>query len=506
MASSKTLSGILKGLIRICSALLLLAWLAGPGQAGFWLTGFHLLIAVASCVLASCLRRNWIGWGLASLCVPLLPALWLTWRPSNLPRYVSASDNCWYNMERDVNHMMVVGLMFLDAAPNRETLEKLLSEKLLSFERFRQIPQMRDGVRQWVNDPHFNLQNHLEYTPLPEPTAQAFSDRVNSLSGQKLDFTKPLWHMQVIPNHPSGAALVLRIHHCIADGIALVRVLLSMTAAESSESGKKDDASLAAPIRKPTPITGKVAGSLTLLWELIEAFPRMLMLPDSNTSFKRPLTGARRTAWSRPLPLETIKRIAQTHHAKINDVVLAATAGALRRYFLLHNEPVKGITFRVLVPINIRPLTGPIELGNKVGFIYLPLPVGIDNANERLHEVKRAMDAIKSGKEAFLSYLSLCFLGTLPQALQHSIIDIFNQNASSTMTNVPGPRDKLYFAGEAIRHMNFFGPQSGKMGVGISVFSYQDELTLGITADAAMVPQPDIFTQCFEQEIAEWPL
>ena len=232
----------------------------------------------------------------------------------------------------------------------------------------------------------------------------------------------------------------------------------------------------------------------------------MLMLPDSNTSFKRPLTGARRTAWSRPLPLETIKRIAQTHHAKINDVVLAATAGALRRYFLLHNEPVKGITFRVLVPINIRPLTGPIELGNKVGFIYLPLPVGIDNANERLHEVKRAMDAIKSGKEAFLSYLSLCFLGTLPQALQHSIIDIFNQNASSTMTNVPGPRDKLYFAGEAIRHMNFFGPQSGKMGVGISVFSYQDELTLGITADAAMVPQPDIFTQCFEQEIAEWPL
>ena len=111
-----------------------------------------------------------------------------------LPRYVSASDNCWYSMERDVSHMMVV-VMFL---MRHQTVKrgKTAGRKLLSFERFRQIPQMRDRVRQWVNDPHFNLQNHLEYTPLPEPAAQAFNDRVKLALGQKLDFTKPLWHMR----------------------------------------------------------------------------------------------------------------------------------------------------------------------------------------------------------------------------------------------------------------------------------------------------------------------
>jgi diacylglycerol O-acyltransferase len=88
--------------------------------------------------------------------------------------------------------------------------------------------------------------------------------------------------------------------------------------------------------------------------------------------------------------------------------------------------------------------------------------------------------------------------------VQHALMDAFNDNASSTMTNVPGPREQLFFAGEAIRNMVFFGPQSGKMGVGLSVFSYQDTLTMGISADKGMIPHPEVFTACFEQELREW--
>lgn len=491
-------SGILKGVIWASNAIGLLALFTSPAQALYWFTVCHLTSVVASGVLAIGLQRSWLGWSLAAFWVPFLPSMWLTFRPDNAPDTMSASDNCWYNMERDVNHMMVVGLMFFDAAPNRDTLEKVLRERLLTFARFRQVPRLVDGTRRWVEDADFQLDRHLEYVPLAESTAQMFSDRVNALSGQKLDFEHPLWHLQIVPNHPAGGALVLRIHHCIADGIALVRVLLSMTDADAATSAngtrQKDEA----------PATARTAPA-ELVKELLEAVPRMLMKPDGITSFKNTLSGERRTAWSKPLPLQTIKAIAQAHGGKINDVVLAATAGALRRYFLQHGEALENLTFRVLVPINMRPLSGPIQLGNQVGFIYLPLPVNCNDPRQRLREVKTAMDNIKSGKEAFLSYLSLCFLGTLPRALQHLVIDVFNKNASSTMTNVPGPSEPLFFAGQAITHMNFFGPQSGKMGVGISVFSYKNELTLGIIADAAMVPAPEIFTACFEQELAEWP-
>lgn len=493
-------SGILKGVIWASTSIALLALFAPPADALYWFLCFHFSGFIATGLLAIALQRNWLGWSLAAFWIPFLPSLWLTFRPENRPENMTASDNCWYNMERDVNHMMVVGLMFFDTAPERAALEKLLQERLLSFDRFRQVPRLSHGVRQWQFDENFRLDRHLEYVPLETQTEQAFSDRVNALAGEKLDFTRPLWHMQIVPNHPAGAALILRIHHCIADGIALVRVLLSMTVsdpAQQAETNERETLAASVP-RASTP-------PLVLLKELLQAFPRMLMRPDSRTSFKKALSGERRTAWSKPLPLAQIKAIARSHHGKINDVVLAATAGALRRYFMQHNEPLEGATFRVLVPINMRPLTGPVELGNKVGFIYLPLPVGCSDPHERLHQVKAAMDAIKTGKESYLSYISLCFLGTLPRTLQHLIIDVFNQNASSTMTNVPGPREKLYFAGQAITHMNFFGPQSGKMGVGISVFSYQDELTMGITADAGMVPCPDLFTACFEQEIAEWP-
>lgn len=498
MRVNLTISGILKGVIWASSGISLLSLFTTPDNTLYWFLFFHFTSFIATGLLAITLQRNWLGWSLGAFWVPYLPALWLTFRPQNLPNTMSASDTCWYNMERDVNHMMVVGLMFFDAAPTREKLEKLLQERLLCFARFRQVPTQAYGFRRWVEDQNFQLAHHLEYAPLSTVSEQAFADRVDALASTKMDFSKPLWHMQVVPNHPAGAAMIVRIHHCIADGIALVRVLLSMT--ETATPNQTDTLA-----REPSAPRAQATPPITLLKELVEAVPRMLMRPDGKTSFKRPLTGERRTAWSKPLPLESIKQIAHSHGGKINDVVLAATAGALRRYFLHHNEPIEGITFRVLVPINIRSLSGPIELGNKVGFIYLPLPVACADPVERLRLVKAAMDAVKSGKEAVLSYLSLCFLGTLPKALQHMIIDVFNQNASSTMTNVPGPRDTLFFAGQTITHMNFFGPQSGKMGVGISVFSYQNELTLGISADAGMVPSPDIFTGCFEQEIAEWP-
>ena len=483
-------------LIRIANVLALLSLFLPHSH---WLPGFltcHLSATILAAVLASMLNRSVPGWSLGSLLAPIVVSTWLTYRPENTPDAMTAGDNCWYNMERDVNHMIVVGALFFDTMPRPEALEELIEKRLLSFDRFRKVPRLRsNGHRYWEEATDFKLEDHLHYESLPEPTEEAFRKRVDELAGQKLNFDRPLWELHVVDNHPEGAAIIVRLHHCNADGIALVRVLLSLTDKDGA-SARTGAEPPAAPKPKPSP--------LKLLWELIVAFPRMLMLPDSTSNFKNPLTGVRRTAWSPPLPLPSIKKLAHDHGGKINDVVLAATAGAVRRYFLRTGQPVDGITFRVLVPVNVRPLDGPIRLGNQVGFIYLPLPVGVADPVARLKAVKSAMDAVKSGKEAVLAYFSLSVMGTLPRGVQHALMDNFNNNASSTMTNVPGPRETLYFAGQPIRNMVFFGPQSGKMGVGLSVFSYRETLTMGISADAGMIPDAGVFTGCFVEEIEEW--
>lgn len=488
----------LRLLIRLGN-LLALASLSAPALhlPSFWI--FHGLVTAATLCLAAQLRRSVPGWTLGALLLPLVVSTWLSFRPANRPGCMTAGDTCWYNMEREVNHMMVVGVLFFETAPTPHALHQLLQERLLAFDRFRQVPQPdAEGYLHWQDDPDFRLEQHVVYRPLPEATAAAFQQRMDALSSQKLDFSKPLWAMEVVENHPEGAAVIVRLHHCIADGIALVRVLLSLTDAEEQAASPASEASL-------SPVKRRKLNPLRLLGEMLAALPRMLMLPDSHTSFKNALSGDRVVGWSQPLPLARIKALAHAHDGKINDLVLAAIAGALRRYFQQRQEPVDGITFRVLVPVNVRPLDGPIVLGNQVGFIYLPLPVGVADPIERLRLVKETMDRVKRGKEALVAYLSLSLMGTLPQGVQHALIDNFNNNASSTMTNVPGPRQPLRFAGQTIRNMVFFGPQSGKMGVGLSVFSYCDTLTMGISADRAMVPHPEQFTACFVDELAEWP-
>lgn len=504
MSLTHPLRGILSGLIWGFSALAsLLVLVPPPSPVGPWLLA-HLACGLSAAGLAWCQGRHVAAWLVASLLLPFLPALWLTRRPPRGVQALSACDTCWYSMERDVNPMMVVGFMFMRKAPELAALAAVLEERLLCFDRFRQVPGRMEGHLCWIDAEGFALEKHLHEEHLPEATDEAFGHRLDVLTGEHLDFNRPLWDIVVLHNHPRGAAVVIRIHHSLADGIALVRVLLSLT--DSMESPPSEPAQTeASPSHQAASPAKPARLSLTSLGvELLKALPRMLMLPDGRTALKNPLTGLRRTAWSLPMPVATLKAVAHHHGCKINDLILAATAGAIRRYLLSQGEHVDGLTFRVLVPVNLRRLDGPIELGNKVGFIYLPLPVGKQDPLERLADVKATMDRVKSGKEALLSYWSLCLIGTLPPALQQGLTDIFNQNASATMTNVPGPRTTITLAGEPITDMGFFGPQSGRMGVGISAFSYNGRLTLGVNADAGMIAEPRLLVTCFEEDVSAW--
>ena len=192
----------------------------------------------------------------------------------------------------------------------------------------------------------------------------------------------------------------------------------------------------------------------------------------------------------------------------INDVLMSTVAGGLRRYLQMREQPVEGLNFRVVVPVNLRPnavdtANQEIELGNRFGLFFLSLPIGLEDPFERLMETKRRMDQLKATPEAVVAFGILNAIGMAPTEIENIVVDIFGTKATAVLTNVPGPKHQRYFAGAAIRELMFWVPQSGRLGLGISLFSYNDQVWIGLATDAGLVPDPDNILTGFYEELED---
>jgi WS/DGAT/MGAT family acyltransferase len=233
----------------------------------------------------------------------------------------------------------------------------------------------------------------------------------------------------------------------------------------------------------------------------VPAFGRLaLRLPDPKTRFKGPLGVEKRVAWSRPLPLSQVEALRVTLPGTVNDLLLTAVAGGLRRYLLHKGEKADGLNFRAVVPVSLRPLEEMASLGNQFGLVFLSLPVGLQDPAERLAELRRRMSGLKRSLEPVVVLAVLKAMGMTPHAIQKLVVRIFGMKGTAVMTNVPGPRERLYLAGEAIRGFLFWVPQSGRLGMGISIGSYAGEARLGVATDAGLVADPELIVDFFHEE------
>ena len=222
--------------------------------------------------------------------------------------------------------------------------------------------------------------------------------------------------------------------------------------------------------------------------ETTMALGRLLLLPpDPKTVYKGPLQVPKRAVWSQPIPLSLIKAIGKATGSTVNDVLLSAVAGALRRYAEGRGQAVDGLNIRGVIPVNLRQEERKIELGNKFGLIFLSLPLGIGDPLGRLFELKRRMDGLKDSREAVVAFGILNAIGMAPSQIEDIVVNIFGTKATAVMTNVPGPRHQIYFAGAPVRETMFWVPQSGRLGMGVSIFSYNDKVWLGLVTDVSPV-------------------
>jgi hypothetical protein len=144
-----------------------------------------------------------------------------------------------------------------------------------------------------------------------------------------------------------------------------------------------------------------------------------------------------------------------------------------------------------MVPVNLRGGTPPTDLGNHFGLVVLALPVGVRDPLARLAAVKARMDHLKGSPEALATHGLLRAMGWAPRSVEDLGVWFFGTKASMVLTNVPGPRAPLRLAGTEVSRIMFWVPQSGRMGIGISIFSYAGNVTIGIIVDASLVPDPD---------------
>jgi predicted flap endonuclease-1-like 5' DNA nuclease len=156
-----------------------------------------------------------------------------------------------------------------------------------------------------------------------------------------------------------------------------------------------------------------------------------------------------------------------------------------------------------VIPVNLRQETARIELGNRFGLVFLSLPLGIDDPLDRLFELKRRMDDLKGSQEAVVAFGILNAIGMAPSDIENIVVNIFGAKATAVMTNVPGPRGQIYFAGAPVREMMFWVPQSGRLGLGVSIFSYNDQVWLGVATDQSLVPDPETIIAYYGEEIDE---
>ncbi|NOK60029.1 MAG: wax ester/triacylglycerol synthase family O-acyltransferase [Chloroflexi bacterium AL-W] len=449
---------------------------------------------------------------------------------------LSPVDAAWLHMEDPTNLMMVTTVLMFDEVIDFELLKTTIEHRLLKFDRFRQ--RVVDSKQpfsqpQWEPDPHFTLSAHLHRIALPAPGDQAMlEEMVSDLMSAPLDATKPLWQFHLIENYNGGCALLMRIHHCIADGIALVQVVLSLTDATSETSlinktakNKQRQGAVSDFLDQATAmVNSTIRTTETLLFEGIETIIHpsrvvdlakqgamgavatgklAFMGADAQTAFKGKLGVTKRAAWSTPIPLAQVKAISHACNGTINDVLMTAVTGALRRYLQGRDETINSINIRAVIPVNLRPPKAPLELGNKFGLVFLELPIGIEDVSARFIELKKRMDAIKNSPEALVAFGLLNTVGAAPSEIERAVVDLFATRATTVMTNVPGPRDTIYLAGKAMSGSMFWVPQAGRLGLGVSILSYAGAITLGIAADVGLIPDPkkiiDEFHAEFEQ-------
>ena len=443
---------------------------------------------------------------------------------------ITPVDTWWLRMDRPHNLMTIVTVWILEGPVALDRLGNQLFERHLTYRRYRQKVEFARGGPYWRDDPHLDPAHHIKRVRLPGRGGKEALERfVGDLASEPFDFNHPLWTIHIIEKYQGGAAVVLRWHHAMADGAALVGVTQALVdgpvGARRAAPPDEDEGwlqSLMAPVVAAISAgtqasTSTLGAALGLARNPLRAVDYLRhgagvagelgyllsMMSDSATRFKGKPTGFKRVAWCEPLKLPEVKAVSRALGCSLNDVLLSCAAGAMRDYLADKGDRTEGVKIRALAPIDLRE-PGDLELGNRFGIVAVLLPVGVEHPLERLMTVRQRMLDLKTSYEPAVTLGLFAALGYLPKIVQDQLSDLLASKATAVMTNVPGPTEPLTVAGSRLRQMLFWVPQSGDIGMGVSILSYAGQVQFGLITDDALTPDPEAVVSRFSEEFEKY--
>ena len=446
------------------------------------------------------------------------------------PHKLSPRDRWFWRAHTPTTPSIIAAVVELGSELTIDDARALLRERLGPIERMQARVVDEGWSSHWVRDETFSIEAHVHdrgtIADAGDAELATLWARVGEIVAEPLDPSRSPWSFDLLRRPGRGTVVVARLHHALADGVALLMVLLALadpSAEVAAELGLSAGENPLAALFAGEPHAARAARPY--VERLMPAARELLLRGHGAPAWAVPLIGAkgmlevarlmlgpndprqlrgarvtpRRVAWSAGASVAGLKESSHALGVTLNDLLLSAVAGALRRYLLeTTREPPRDI--RVGVPVSLRPLERMAALGNQIGMLYVPLPLEAASPRERLAELRRRVERLKRSGQPFAAFATMSLMGAGPTWTSRLLAELLAHKSRALMTNVPGPVRPLHFVGAPIDNLVFWVPTTS-VGLGISVISYAGVVRIGLMSAPTVVPEPARLAALFDDEL-----
>ncbi len=459
--------------------------------------------------------------------------------PSDHTHPLSWGDTFFLYLEREGQPINIASACDFEGKISRRACAKLVESKLDLIPRYRQravCPSFHLGLPNWELDPAFDIFNHVHEVVLKQGTDSDFKAETAKVISSTLDRNHPLWDITLVQGLKGNrTGMIIRIHHCMADGVSGVGIMEALLDA-SPTAGKP------APT-KPRPGRPRPTDSVAILLdellksyqtfmqgaltaqnevltiareviagvaqghtdELLHLVPE-LATPSDRLPFNKICRGPQQIAWGE-LPMAEIKAIRESCGGTVNDVVLTVITSTVRRYARQHGVDLRGRQLRMVVPVNVRGNGDVSELGNRITFLPINVPLYISDPRALLARISERISFLRSVGVPEMVGMFGMLVSKVPLAVQAALVPMLTQLpmslANMICTNIRGPQMPLYLLGHKLLRCYPYVPIGGEMGVNVAILSYNGVAYVGFGGDVTAVPDITRFEELLRESFAE---
>lgn len=455
---------------------------------------------------------------------------------------LSAQDSSFLQFEREGNpaHISAVAIFepgSLGCASGGLDMERIRAHilaRLDSLPHYRQhlayTPVQRHPI--WVDDAAFDLAHHVHHAGLPSPGSRTqLAELAGRITSQPLNMKRPLWELWFVEGLPEGRfAAVAKVHHCMVDGVSGVNVLTTLFSPQADPEvqkarrwkpkpapdvldflidGVEDNARLLVSalratgeaLQDPLRLAADVRETVVAGWETVST----ALTPPAQVPINGRVGPKRRLAWRR-LALVELVETQKRLDGSLNDVVLAVVGGAVRSLLQKRRLRLKGIDFRIVIPVDTRATRADMEVGNRVSSWFLSLPVAERSPLVRFEAIRRQTRRLKKSNAKagienlmrFADWSGSTRLGSWAVSLTSAL-----KPYNLIVSNVHGPQVPLYLLDARLLEFYPHLPLFANQGLSVTVLSYLDAVYIGLTGDWDLLPDLDHFADALDTSFQE---